>query len=171
MSTLTCSYCPYVSEKREIFHCLALAVPNDASTLQQVLSDHWRPQHFVDDGDFCHECGALKSQKQSVRLDRWPCILLIHLKRWTVTNRFPYEHKKNDTLVSFQHCMSVPGKEYPYHLRAVIVHEGQAGGGHYTAFVKSVDNSWYYCDDFVSPRRVLIEDVLAANAYMLFYEE
>ena len=40
-----------------------------------------------------------------------------------------------------------------YDLRSVIVHSGQAGGGHYTCFVRAEDTFWYYCDDAAKPKR------------------
>jgi len=58
--------------------------------------------------------------------------------------------------------------KYNYSLYAVIVHSGVLHGGHYTCYVKRSDGEWYFCDD-ASIRRVEIDEVLQAQAYMLFY--
>jgi ubiquitin C-terminal hydrolase len=57
-----------------------------------------------------------------------------------------------------------------YDLRSVIVHHGDAGGGHYTAFVRAQDNLWYHCNDEAAPRTCSTEQALRAQAYMLVYE-
>ena len=72
--------------------------------------------------------------------------------------------------VSFEFQLPVPGRAVPYTLQAIVVHHGEAGSGHYTAFVKSVDENWYYCDDNVAPQLVSPAQVLAAEAYLMFYE-
>ena len=56
-----------------------------------------------------------------------------------------------------------------YHLYAVIVHEGGSMHGHYIAFVRDSDESWFRCDDGATPRRVEVGEVLASQAYMLWY--
>ena len=169
-STITCNCCPYSSRRTDMFTCLSLAVPFKEKQIEEVLKNHWDIENLSDEGDYCRACKAKKSQILDVRLERWPRVLVIHLKR-RIFVRATQEFDKNHTPVGFETCMLVPGKSRPYHLRAVIVHHGEAEGGHYTAFVKSVDNCWYDCDDWVSPRRVLTDEVLAAEAYMLFYDE
>ncbi len=62
----------------------------------------------------------------------------------------------------------VPGPRY--RLRAVVVHLGDAGVGHYVAFVRCHDEEWYYCDDFRPPEAVSVDRVLSSEAYLLFYE-
>ena len=65
----------------------------------------------------------------------------------------------------------MPNGDAPYHLRGVIEHHGaQAGGGHYTSYVRACNNSWYHCDDEQSPQQVSIDRVLRAQAYVLVYE-
>ena len=57
------------------------------------------------------------------------------------------------------------------HLRAVIVHQGGAGQGHYTAFVRTQEQSlWMDCDDSSAPAICTTETVLASCAYLRLYE-
>ena len=78
--------------------------------------------------------------------------------------------QKNSTPVHFEMLLPVDRAVTPYSLRAVVVHHGNVGVGHYTAYVRSFDNFWYHCDDDEQPRQVNIGEVLQAEAYMLFYE-
>ena len=57
-----------------------------------------------------------------------------------------------------------------YTLQAVTVHGGNASGGHYTAYARGTDGTWYYYDDACEPRPVSAETVQGAQAYMLIYE-
>ena len=93
---------------------------------------------------------------------------MLHLKRWIlnpVTGRFD---KINDHL-SFETLLPI-GTGAPYHLRSLVVHTGGAGGGHYTAYARAQNNSWYYFDDSRQPTRVSTERVLATNPYLLILE-
>ena len=99
---------------------------------------------------------------------RWPPVLVLSLKRWT-WSRVDGAPDKIDRHVSFETMLPVaPGTQY--HLRSVVVHTGPVGGGHYTSYVRGSDNYWYFCDDSSDPRRCPTEEVLRAQAYMLFYE-
>ena len=150
---------------------MTLEVPAVESTIEQVLTDHWSIQDLVDETDHCHECGERQCQQKKLQLARWPRTLVLHLKRWAVITQWPFVQEKNTTPVSFEVILPVPGKLLPYNLRAVVVHDGQPGAGHYTAFVRSADHQWYHCNDRLKPRRVATAEVLKAEAYMMFYEE
>ena len=116
-----------------------------------------------------------QQREKDVQLVRWPQVLVVHLKRWKVVSMVPFVQRKVPTHISFEAILPVAVGQPPYHLRGVVVHSGVAGGGHYTAYVRAPDNFWYFCDDRKSPRRVGIQEVLseyvAANAYLLFYEQ
>ena len=81
-------------------------------------------------------------------------------------------HVKINNHVSFETLLLLD-QDAAYDLRSVLVHHGdQPGGGHYTSYVRAQDNFWYHCDDRDErPRRSATEEVLAARAYMLFYEK
>ena len=58
-----------------------------------------------------------------------------------------------------------------YNLRAVIIHQGNAGAGHYVAYVRAHNEQWYYFNDSAVPRIVPDpSEVLGQQAYMLIYE-
>ena len=58
-----------------------------------------------------------------------------------------------------------------HQLRGILVRTGSYSGGHYTAYVRDQGNQWFFCDDQLAPIPVFnTEDILARQAYMLFYE-
>ena len=105
---------------------------------------------------------------RSVLPRTWPPVLIISLKRWTTYFKQGVHHtEKNPTLVHFEVLLRVPHADAPYHSRGVIQHHGpEANGGHYTSYVRASDNFWYHCND----NRSLVEQMLAAEAYVLIYE-
>lgn len=62
---------------------------------------------------------------------------------------------------------AVPAPSLPYDLLAVVNHSGSMAQGHYTAFVKEVGRWFRFDDTWV--REVDEEEVLASEAYILFY--
>ena len=53
-----------------------------------------------------------------------------------------------------------------------MVHSGPAGRGHYTAFARGpTESTWHYYDDSCEPRATTSANVLAAQAYLLVYEQ
>lgn len=62
---------------------------------------------------------------------------------------------------------AVPAPSLLYDLLAVVNHSGSMAQGHYTAFVKEVGRWFRFDDTWV--REVDEEEVLASEAYILFY--
>jgi len=56
-----------------------------------------------------------------------------------------------------------------YQLYAVVNHIGTMSGGHYTAFVRTHRGRWLCCNDS-QVYAISEEEVVTANAYLLFYE-
>ena len=82
----------------------------------------------------------------------------------------PLIQKKVPTMVSYEALFTVDVMQPAYHLRGVVEHHGDAGGGHYTSIVRAPDNFWYRCDDEQSPERVATASALNAQAMILVYE-
>jgi ubiquitin C-terminal hydrolase len=125
-----------------------------------------------------------------------PKVFVLHLKRllpggkMTVSVRFPLELDLSALVGSVQkeeegsgdgenagrHVSSTGvAAQWAFDLAAVICHSGGMHGGHYTSFVKRIDQSspagvaWYYTSD-TSVKKSSEKDVLSCQAYMLFYE-
>mmetsp|Transcript_14551 Transcript_14551/g.38925 ORF Transcript_14551/g.38925 Transcript_14551/m.38925 type:complete len:289 (+) Transcript_14551:792-1658(+) len=122
------------------------------------------------------------------QIRRLPPVLVLHLKRFSQVTllrpglqkalgqvEFPL-HLRMDKYMcpasDDEPCAA--NREQLYTLMAVVVHGGMLYGGHYTAYVREGCDGdflggWYYCSD-AQVFRVKEKDVLAAEAYMLFYE-
>ena len=66
--------------------------------------------------------------------------------------------------------MFEPSETHSYELYAVSNHKGNCGGGHYTAYCKSVSGVWHLFDD-EDTRKVKDTDVITDAAYILFYRK
>ena len=67
--------------------------------------------------------------------------------------------------------------EVLYSLRGVVEHSGSLNGGHYVAYVRprgsklSAEEDEWYCISDGQVRNISLDQVLRANAYILFYEQ
>ncbi|KAG8090764.1 hypothetical protein GUJ93_ZPchr0011g27883 [Zizania palustris] len=123
-------------------------------------------------------CPRCKEQRQaSKKLDLWrlPEVLVIHLKRFSFSRS---TKQKLETFVNFPiHDFDLTNyiankkssERQIYELYAVSNHYGSMASGHYTAYIKLLDeNRWYNFDDsHVSA--INEEDVKSGAAYVLFY--
>ena len=63
----------------------------------------------------------------------------------------PIPDTKSSYHVGFKLGWSAEHDRPPYLLRSLVVHSGEAGGGHYTAYVRGQDNVWYFYTDWYAP--------------------
>ena len=90
-------------------------------------------------------------------------VVMVHLKR-LIWDNHSNQAKKSTVAVTIS--TSMPGLE----LRAVIVHRGNAGGGHYSAYVQS-KGQWYHINDS-AVKTVKVCEVLqtsSTQAHILVY--
>ena len=172
-STVRCKACRHASWRYDMWHCLSLALPDQRSTVEHLLLNHWGLEPLTDDNDHGDQrlCGVFGRREQDTQLVRWPRVLALHLKRWNILSQEPSRAVKVSTMVDFETLLLVGSNMPPYHLRALLVHQGHAGGGHYTSYVRSTNNAWYYCNDEPSPRKAISSEVWKAEASMCFYEQ
>ena len=95
-----------------------------------------------------------------------PQYLLFHLKRFQVVGT---HLRKNNMPIQVERV--IKQNEQRYALTGLISHQGNIGGGHYTAY-RLVENRWYHCNDSVLTL-VSEQAVLAAAkfSYVLNYEK
>ena len=101
-----------------------------------------------------------------------PDILIIDLKRFTNHVR------KNSILVDFP-LVNLDLKNYVigyekdscvYDLYGICNHTGNVRGGHYTAFVKNIDQ-WYHFNDTNVTKITNIKKIKTNEAYCFFYRK
>ncbi|XP_066597159.1 ubiquitin carboxyl-terminal hydrolase 4-like isoform X5 [Prorops nasuta] len=177
-SSLRCTSCDHVSVTLDPFWDLSLPIPSRSGNvkLSQCLEHFTREE--VLDGDekpTCSKCQLRRKCTKSFSIQKFPKILVIHLKRFSPMERF---RGKLNVLVDFPltgldlsafAAPRVPG--CTYNLYGVANHSGTTYSGHYTAYCKHpFSGDWHeYNDSRVSivPGR----SVVSSEAYVLFYEQ
>ncbi|XP_020287418.1 ubiquitin carboxyl-terminal hydrolase 8 isoform X6 [Pseudomyrmex gracilis] len=177
-SSLHCTSCDHVSVTLDPFWDLSLPIPARSGTvkLSQCLEHFTREE--VMDGDekpTCSKCQMRRKCTKSFSIQKFPKILVIHLKRFSPMERF---RGKLNVMVDFPltgldlsafAAPRVPG--CTYNLYGVANHSGTTYSGHYTAYCKHpYSGEWHEYNDsrvsVVSPR-----SVVSSEAYVLFYEQ
>ncbi|XP_054611860.1 ubiquitin carboxyl-terminal hydrolase 2-like [Dunckerocampus dactyliophorus] len=177
-SSLTCTVCGFRSTVFEPFWDLSIPIAPRISgevTLRDCLRVFTKED--VLDGDerpTCNKCKARRKCTKRFSIQKFPQILVLHLKRFSDSN---IRASKLSTYVNFplkeldlREFASESGERVMYNLYAVSNHWGNTLGGHYTAYCKNATvGEWYsYNDCRVSP--MSSSQVRSSNAYILFYE-
>ncbi|XP_045465605.1 ubiquitin carboxyl-terminal hydrolase 4-like [Harmonia axyridis] len=177
-STLKCTFCGHCSVTFDPFWDLSLPMPTRTGQLRlsQCLESFTREETL--DGDekpTCSKCKERRKCTKSFSIQKFPRILVIHLKRFSPTERF---RGKLSVTVDFP-LEGLDMSKYAaeeatvskYNLYAVSNHSGTTYSGHYTAYCRHpYAMSWHEYNDSrvnsVSPR-----SVVSSEAYVLFYEQ
>ncbi|XP_049883711.1 uncharacterized protein LOC126379127 isoform X1 [Pectinophora gossypiella] len=176
-STLRCTHCNHDSVTFDPFWDLSLPIPSRTGNLklQQCLQHFTREEEL--DGDekpTCSKCGVRRKCLKWFTVQKFPQVLVIHLKRFSPTERF---RGKLNVLVEFpltgldmSPFAATRGPQAIYNLYAVSNHSGTTYSGHYTAYCKHpYTGEWHeYNDSRVSP--INPRNVVSSEAYVLFYE-
>ncbi|CAI9152960.1 unnamed protein product [Rangifer tarandus platyrhynchus] len=177
-SSLTCTDCGYCSTVFDPFWDLSLPIAKRGYP-EVTLTDCMRlfTKEDVLDGDekpTCCRCRARKRCIKKFSIQRFPKILVLHLKRFSESR---IRTSKLTTFVNFplrdldlREFASENTNHAVYNLYAVSNHSGTTMGGHYTAYCRSpVTGEWHtFNDSSVSP--MSSSQVRTSDAYLLFYE-
>ncbi|XP_050313439.1 ubiquitin carboxyl-terminal hydrolase 2-like isoform X2 [Anthonomus grandis grandis] len=180
-STLKCTHCGHCSVTFDPFWDLSLPLPSGRSSgpirLSHCLEAFTKEETL--DGDEKPKCAKCKERRRctkSFAIQRFPQVLVIHLKRFSPLERF---RGKLNALVEFPvegldlthyAAEAQSGPSPRYSLYAVSEHSGTPYSGHYTAHCKNpVDSRWHeYNDSRVSSASA--RSAVSPEAYVLFYE-
>uniref|UniRef100_G3NMU6 Ubiquitin carboxyl-terminal hydrolase 2 n=1 Tax=Gasterosteus aculeatus TaxID=69293 RepID=G3NMU6_GASAC len=176
-SSLTCSHCGFCSTVFDPFWDLSLPIAKQGYG-DVSLMDCMRlfTKEDVLDGDekpTCYRCKARRRCTKKFTIQKFPKILVLHLKRFSEARRT----SKLSTFVNFpmkdldlREFASQHSIDAVYNLYAVSNHSGTTMGGHYTAYCRSPSSGeWYtFNDSRVTP--MSSSQVRSSDAYVLFYE-
>lgn len=168
----------YVENLQEVFKYghIPKKARNEPLSLYTCLEAFLREEPLVpEDMWLCPQCKERRQASKKLDLWRLPEVLVIHLKRFSYSRSMKH---KLETFVNFPiHDFDLTNyianknnsQRQLYELYALTNHYGGMGSGHYTAYIKLLDeNRWYNFDDsHISP--INAEDVKSAAAYVLFY--
>ncbi|XP_063545593.1 uncharacterized protein LOC134753599 [Cydia strobilella] len=176
-STLRCTHCKADSVTFDPFWDLSLPIPSRTGNLklQQCLQHFTKEEEM--DGDekpTCSRCGVRRKCLKWFTVHKFPQVLVLHLKRFSPTERF---RGKLNVVVEFpltgldmSPYAASKSQQAVYNLYAVSNHSGTTYSGHYTAYCKHpYKGDWHeYNDSRVTP--INPRNVVSSEAYVLFYE-
>uniref|UniRef100_A0A3B4WZR2 Ubiquitin carboxyl-terminal hydrolase n=1 Tax=Seriola lalandi dorsalis TaxID=1841481 RepID=A0A3B4WZR2_SERLL len=154
-SSLTCSHCGFCSTVFDPFWDLSLPIAKKGHG-EVSLMDCVRlfTKEDVLDGDekpTCYRCKARRRCTKKFTIQKFPKILVLHLKRFSEARRT----SKLSTFVNFpmkdldlREFASENSINAVYNLYAVSNHSGTTMGGHYTAYCRNPNSGeWYTFND------------------------
>ncbi|KAJ7304976.1 hypothetical protein JRQ81_010704 [Phrynocephalus forsythii] len=177
-SSLTCSACGHCSTAFDPFWDLSLPIAKKCYG-EVNLIDCMRlfTKEDILDGDekpTCCHCKARTKCTKKFSIQRFPKILVLHLKRFSEARM---RSSKLTAFVNFplkdldlREFASHSCNHAVYNLYAVSNHSGTTMGGHYTAYCKNpISGEWHaFNDSRVTP--LSSSHVRSSDAYLLFYE-
>ncbi|XP_056139096.1 ubiquitin carboxyl-terminal hydrolase 2a isoform X2 [Lampris incognitus] len=175
-SSLTCSHCGFCSTVFDPFWDLSLPIAKGYGEVSLMDCMRLFTKEDVLDGDekpTCYRCKARRRCTKKFTIQKFPKILVLHLKRFSEARRT----SKLSTFVNFpmkdldlHEFASENTINAVYNLYAVSNHSGTTMGGHYTAYCRNpTSGEWYtFNDSRVTP--MSSSQVRSSDAYVLFYE-
>ncbi|KAM4742913.1 ubiquitin carboxyl-terminal hydrolase 2a isoform 2-T5 [Anableps anableps] len=175
-SSLTCSHCGFCSTVFDPFWDLSLPITKGYGEVSLMDCVRLFTKEDVLDGDekpTCYRCKARRRCTKKFTIQKFPKILVLHLKRFSEARRT----SKLSTFVNFpmkdldlREFASENSTNAVYNLYAVSNHSGTTMGGHYTAYCRNPSSGeWYtFNDSRVTP--MSSSQVRSSDAYVLFYE-
>lgn len=175
-STLQCTHCNHESVTFEPFWDLSLGIPSRAGEVSLLECFDTFTKEETLDGDEMPSCEACKTRRKSTKrytLYRLPKILVVHLKRFSPTERF---RQKLSSVVSFplsglslsRYTDSVTCSSYNCY--AISNHSGTLSSGHYTAYAKHPNSGQWHLYNDTRVSKCSSSSVITNEAYLLFFE-
>ncbi|XP_034167937.2 ubiquitin carboxyl-terminal hydrolase 21 isoform X2 [Pangasianodon hypophthalmus] len=177
-SSLHCSVCSHYSNTFDVFCDLSLPIPKTCDsragvTLRECLDLFSHEEKLSkENSPMCEKCNRHTETTKTLTIQRFPKILVIHLKRFTATR---YSTRKNTVPVSFPltdldlgpYGASDCGPVL-YDLYALCNHTGTVNMGHYTAVCQEGGGWCCYNDSCVT--QISEDQLQSCQAYLLFYK-
>jgi ubiquitin C-terminal hydrolase len=128
----------------------------------------------IDNHYFCNQCKKKVEANKQFVLTRLSPVIIFQFKRFKQQGTLL---QKNTDDIDFPFSINL--KKYTenkedkiYELRSVIHHEGNSPQhGHYTTYIKSIDDKWLYCNDENVTIETNLDLIKDDDAYILIYEE
>lgn len=191
-SMLKCCSCGYTSVTFDPFWDLSLPIPRKTSswsgrrssgaddsdisigdciqifTKEEVLDGDERPT--------CDKCKTKRKSTKKFSIQRFPSILVLHLKRFSgfsfrskLQTNVDFPLTKLD-LAEFA-ADTQEGRSAVYSLYAVSNHSGSTYGGHYIAYCRHPISKQWHCFNDSRVDEISSSRVRGPQAYILFYEK
>ena len=165
------------SIKPEHFFTLDLQIfegNHQCQTLYDCFDLFVKPEEMIDDNAWFNEkTGKKEDIKKTMTFWSLPKILVIILKRFS-----PDGSRKIQTNIEFplknlnlsKYIQGYKPESYKYDLFGVCNHMGGVNGGHYTSYVKNMENQWIHFND-TNVEKIKGSEIISPKAYCLFYRK
>lgn len=175
---IVCGSCGKIHHNYEIFSQMCVPISKDTTTLQQCIDLYMKEEHLNDKLDDVHNiewkcdvCGKKEKSLKTVKIWRFPKILIVCLKRFT------HDGRKNNQMINVPETLdmgthsiySMDGCYPKYKLLSVACHIGSSHGGHYYALCKHPCNGHWYKVDDMKVSKYSEDFTNTNNFYMGFY--
>jgi len=155
---------PVFSQEKGILHRLYESIDSFTETEYLTGENAWLNE----------KKGQKEDVKKQIQFWNFPNILIICLKRFS-----PDGSKKLQHLVDFpleglnlsKYIIGYNKESFVYDLFGVCNHYGNVMGGHYTSYVKNIDNVWVHYNDTIVEKIEDSNQIISPRAYCLFYRK
>ena len=147
--------------------------PLPVTSLEDCLASHTRSETLSDSSAvMCSTCKKKRKSLKRITIDRFPQVLVVHLKRFVASGGRTVKLNAPVTYPLEGLDMSTYGtgnQDAPrlYDLVGRVNHFGSLHGGHYTACVKGAGDKWYTFND--AHVEECDESGSGDEPYLLFY--
>tara|TARA_B100001057_G_scaffold501233_1_gene622276 strand:- start:6458 stop:7516 length:1059 start_codon:yes stop_codon:yes gene_type:complete len=167
-----------LSVKPESYFMVDLPVisqKGEAKDLHDCFKILTEPEYLEGDNAWYNEETKQKENvKKQYSFWNFPNLLVISLKRFS-----PDGSQKMTNMIDFPindldlstYVRGYNAKSYVYDLFGVCNHVGGVSGGHYTAFVKNIENNWVHYNDHIVEKVKDPKVIITSMAYCLFYRK
>ena len=158
LRTIECSLCNNSSVNQEKVPIIQLEIKGKKNLYSCFESVTAKESLINDNQYFCDKCGKKVNAVKYNSILSLPKYLILSLRRLN------FDHEQNDFVKSFENIDfdeeivldSLSDSNNRYCLKLIIVHIGNAKGGHYVCF-KKINEKWFLLDD------LKVEEILNFN--------
>ncbi|XP_069115332.1 ubiquitin carboxyl-terminal hydrolase 2-like [Argopecten irradians] len=168
--------CGHKSTTFDPFWDLSVPIPKKSSqvSIQQCINLFMKEEELDhDERPTCEQCKKRKACTKSFSIQRFPQILVLHLKRFSQGR---YSQKVSScvdfpsTLDMSEFASEKGASRVVYNLYAVSNHIGSVHSGHYTAYCKHPYSAEWNSFNDTRVSSTSSSSVISPEAYVLFYE-
>ena len=170
--TCKCNYTSYSFEKI-LDLPLLLNKSSMYTSIEQLLDYYFQEEEIYFEAK-CENCRKKRNHLKEVKFTQPPNILILSLQRIDWKTK-----RKNDCTVEFSEELNIKkyideecghGNEYNYSLYAIGNHSGSINFGHYYAYIKLNNTTWYEFNDSMV-RKIGNIKTRSSAAYTFFYKK
>lgn len=173
-SSVICAECENISTSHDLFFDIPLDIKLSTKSILGCLDSFTATERLSKNTYYCHKCQDHRGCEKKMTIHTFPKVICLQLKRFehnSVASKltqfvsFPLDISLNSYTSSSSSSSS--SADHDYTLYSVVTHLGTMDKGHYICHSK-YGGDWF-CFDDAWVKKSSEREVLALNAYMLFY--